>query len=649
MNAELALWSKRSRVEYTRVLEEQRVKKVDIIRNEFAENRLRLSKKISRTPFVRVKKIEPISSSDNYVRTAQTGRIFFPFKTPVETQETPLRNLPNVEPLPSMFSWVAINKNYSVDDETELKNIPYVDGDDHDDTFIEEFVKNYDGRVHDAAKEIDDAALIKIIDNLTKQYNAEQGLESIISESSSKDLVGVIPTVIIEAILLMLDREITVQAVAEVKKKYFTYKGESSTPLLPNLDSNNAISATRDQALHTHRSLFCRRCYKYDCTLHPFEVPTASFKHKKPDISEPSEPCGPHCFLTSPTRRSVRVDKSGSNSNSDLADVEWTNAEQTVLRIYRPMWPSDFCQLSKVISSKTCAQVFQFAEKEAVLSPGLFQSTCSPPRATMTKKRQQQRQLWTMHQKRQDMGLKTGEGINNVYNYRPCDHPGQPCDELCPCMVNSTFCEKFCLCSSACKNRFPGCRCRAQCSTKQCPCFMAVRECDPDLCNVCGAQNFDTDRSPDSAQCKNVAIQRGQHKHLFQAPSEVAGWGIYLKDGVEKHEFISEYCGELISQNEADRRGKLYDRYMCSFLFNLNNDYVVDATRKGNKIRFANHSVNPNCYAKVMTVNGDHRIGIYAKRSIQAGEELFFDYRYGPTEQLKFVGKERYDAASFKA
>ncbi|XP_076791890.1 histone-lysine N-methyltransferase EZH1 isoform X1 [Arvicanthis niloticus] len=705
---------------------------------------------------LRVQPVQPMKpvSGHPFLKKCTIESIFPGF----DSQDMLMRSLNTVALVPIMYSWSPLQQNFMVEDETVLCNIPYM-GDEvkeEDETFIEELINNYDGKVHGEEdvcvpcmclqclrrpKEgngsqvpeemipgsvlISDAVFLELVDALNQYSDEEEEGHNDTSDGKQDDSKEDLPVtrkrkrhaiegnkksskkqfpndMIFSAIASMFPEN----GVPDDMKERYRELTEMSDPnalppqCTPNIDGPNAKSVQREQSLHSFHTLFCRRCFKYDCFLHPFHATPNVYKRKNKEIKIEPEPCGTDCFLLlegakeyamlhnprskcsgrrrrrhpvvsascSNTSASAIAETKEGDSDRDTGNdwasssseansrcqtptkqkaspappqlcvveapsepVEWTGAEESLFRVFHGTYFNNFCSIARLLGTKTCKQVFQFAVKESLILKLPTDELMNP-----AQKKKRKHRLWAAHCRK--IQLKKDNNSTQVYNYQPCDHPDRPCDSTCPCIMTQNFCEKFCQCSPDCQNRFPGCRCKTQCNTKQCPCYLAVRECDPDLCLTCGAsEHWDCK----VVSCKNCSIQRGLKKHLLLAPSDVAGWGTFIKESVQKNEFISEYCGELISQDEADRRGKVYDKYMSSFLFNLNNDFVVDATRKGNKIRFANHSVNPNCYAKVVMVNGDHRIGIFAKRAIQAGEELFFDYRYSQADALKYVGIER--------
>ncbi|KAK4767770.1 hypothetical protein SAY87_002911 [Trapa incisa] len=129
---------------------------------------------------------------------------------------------------------------------------------------------------------------------------------------------------------------------------------------------------------------------------------------------------------------------------------------------------------------------------------------------------------------------------------------------------------------------------------------------------------------------------KARKKHLRFQRSKIHDWGLVAQDPIEAEDFVIEYVGELIRPRISDIREQKYEKMGIgsSYLFRLDDDYVIDATKRGGIARFINHSCQPNCYTKIISVDGQKKIFIYAKRHISAGEELTYNYKF-PLEDKK--------------
>jgi hypothetical protein len=122
----------------------------------------------------------------------------------------------------------------------------------------------------------------------------------------------------------------------------------------------------------------------------------------------------------------------------------------------------------------------------------------------------------------------------------------------------------------------------------------------------------------------------GHERHLRFDRSKIHAWGVFADKDIKENEMLVEYRGEIIGNCMCEKREKEYEdaKIGSDYMFRIDGLSVCDATKQGNVARFINHSCDPNCFTKIISIEGNGRIVIYAKRDIGAGEELSYDYKF---------------------
>ena len=188
-----------------------------------------------------------------------------------------------------------------------------------------------------------------------------------------------------------------------------------------------------------------------------------------------------------------------------------------------------------------------------------------------------------------------------------------------------------CECSTSEDDRARGIKaCGSECLNR-----MLLIECGP-MC-------------PCGSSCTNRRFQRRSyalHK-LVLFKTEMKGYGIRTTGFVRKGRFLVEYVGEVIDMDELARRNKKYKRegLIHQYVMSLIHGTVIDSTIKGNWARFINHSCEPNCAAEKWLVNGEYRMGFFAKRDLNPGEEINIDYRFETFGTTDLVNEKCYCGA----
>lgn len=165
-------WKKLVRTEYMKLRQNKQHKRNDVVKDAWLANRQVLSDQVAAENKLWAESAvnvvwQPKEGDPAHLQSMKRSNCQSSDGT---SQSVPIRIINAVTPIPTMYSWVPTQQNFMVEDETVLHNIPYMGDEvlDQDGKFIEELIKNYDGKVHGDKEDsyIEDDMFVELVHNL---------------------------------------------------------------------------------------------------------------------------------------------------------------------------------------------------------------------------------------------------------------------------------------------------------------------------------------------------------------------------------------------------------------------------------------------------------------------------------------------------
>ncbi|CAL2042141.1 unnamed protein product [Caenorhabditis brenneri] len=316
--------------------------------------------------------------------------------------------------------------------------------------------------------------------------------------------------------------------------------------------------------------------YKHPCSEKHHFVKTIK--------SSSQNPCSESCFkntLEQDILLELRIEKS-TKENCNFLNELVLNDDKILIE--------NFCKVARKFDDKNCSEWFKFSSK--------FSSEYDKRRTNFLPHQKRCHELLKTIKNLEDHKLQSPESPESHNSKSLESHKPKkiivslsPCCHFGPCGPNNTgcscegLCSIYCQCDYNCCRKFLGCRCTSNgndCSLTDCICVRVGWECIESTCKQCYC---------DSSQksCRNNSITKMEDKSISVRKSNVAGNGAFTDVDLEVDDFIGLYTGEVLSEDESERRGRLYE-LGSSYLFELNDTGIsVDAGRAGNALRFVNH------------------------------------------------------------